>query len=256
VACSITARTYAWVPSSRLAVKKSHARIASAWECKNCGQVGTDRRGAGSIPAFLRISHTVEAAIFTPRPASSPWILRYPHAGFSRASRRTRALTFRRVAGRPVLPRMDLAAQRRRTTSRCQRRIVSGVTSSLSPWRRALGITPSSVASSARSAQFRFGRARLPPLQHGELVAQDQDLGDAPRLLAPDSRSHVAVRVIRRKTNRRHMTGDHHGQAAGMASLLVRAVDGILGTHTQRQIGDLLPEALLAIFVQNINKIL
>ncbi len=46
-----------------------------------------------------------------------------------------------------------------------------------------------------------------------------------------DSRSHVAVRVIRRKTNRRHMTGDHHGQAAGMASLLVRAVDGILGTH-------------------------
>ena len=41
----------------------------------------------------------------------------------------------------------------------------------------------------------------------------------------------MAVRVIRRKTNRRHMTGDHHGQAAGMASLLVRAVDGILGTH-------------------------
>jgi hypothetical protein len=25
----------------------------------------------------LRISHTVDAAIFTPRPASSPWILRY-----------------------------------------------------------------------------------------------------------------------------------------------------------------------------------
>jgi hypothetical protein len=41
----------------------------------------------------------------------------------------------------------------------------------------------------------------------------------------------VAVRVIRRKTNRRHMTGDHHGQAAGMASLLVKAVDGILDTH-------------------------
>jgi hypothetical protein len=27
------------------------------------------------------------------------------------------------------------------------------------------------------------------------------------------------------------MTDDHHGQAAGMASLLVRAVDEILGTH-------------------------
>jgi hypothetical protein len=37
--------------------------------------------------------------------------------------------------------------------------------------------------------------------------------------------------VIRRKTNRRHMTGDHHGEAAGMASLLVIAADGILGTH-------------------------
>jgi hypothetical protein len=27
--------------------------------------------------------------------------------------------------------------------------------------------------------------ARLPSLQHGELVAQDQDLGNTPRLLAP-----------------------------------------------------------------------
>jgi hypothetical protein len=62
--------------------------------------------------------------------------------------------------------------------------MVSGVTSSRSPWRRALGIAPSRVASRARSAQFSFGR-RLAPLQHGELVAQDQDLGDPPRLLAP-----------------------------------------------------------------------
>jgi hypothetical protein len=49
------------VPSSRPAVKKSHARIASAWDRRNCDQVGTDRRDAGSIPAFLRISRTVEA---------------------------------------------------------------------------------------------------------------------------------------------------------------------------------------------------
>jgi hypothetical protein len=110
------------------------------------------------MPLAFRISHTVDAATLTPRPASSPWILRYPHSGFSRASRRTRALMFRRVAGRPVLPRMDLAAQRRRTMSRCQRRIVSGVTSSRSPWRRAFGITLSRAASRARSAQFSFGR--------------------------------------------------------------------------------------------------
>jgi hypothetical protein len=37
--------------------------------------------------------------------------------------------------------------------------------------------------------------------------------------------------VIRRKTNCRHMIGDHHGRTAGGTTLLVRAVDGILGTH-------------------------
>ena len=46
-----------------------------------------------------------------PVPASSLWILRYPRSGFSRASRRTRALMVRQVAGRRVLPRLDLAAQ-------------------------------------------------------------------------------------------------------------------------------------------------
>jgi hypothetical protein len=56
--------------------EESRARITSAWERRNCGQAIPDRRGAGSIPAFLRISHAVDAATFTPRPASSPWILR------------------------------------------------------------------------------------------------------------------------------------------------------------------------------------
>jgi hypothetical protein len=37
--------------------------------------------------------------------------------------------------------------------------------------------------------------------------------------------------VIRRKTNRRHMIGDHHGRTAGRATLLLRAMDEILGTH-------------------------
>ena len=65
----------------------------------------------------------------------------------------------RRVAGRPVLPGMDLAAQRRQTMSRCQRTIVSGVISSRSPWRRAFGTTPSRAASRARSAQCNFSRS-------------------------------------------------------------------------------------------------
>ena len=196
-------------------MKKSQARIASTWERRNCDQGGPVRRGAGSMPAFFRISHTVNAATFTPRPASSPWILRYPHSGFSRASRRTRAVMVRRVAGRPVLPRLDLAAQRRRTMSRCQRRIVSGVTSSRKPWRRALGITLSRAASSARSAQFSFGRYGWWRCTTASWWRRIMISAVFHASSCRDSRSHAATRVIRRNTNRRHMIGDHHGRTAG-----------------------------------------
>jgi hypothetical protein len=53
-------------------VKKSHARIASAWERRNSDRVGPVRRDAGSMPAFFKISHTVDAESRTPSPASSP----------------------------------------------------------------------------------------------------------------------------------------------------------------------------------------
>jgi len=86
VACSMTARQYTWAPFSRSTVKKSVAMIASAWDRENCAQVGPVRRGPGSgesclgiqenprrtrrprrsIPALVRISHTVEAAIRWP----------------------------------------------------------------------------------------------------------------------------------------------------------------------------------------------
>ena len=117
---------------------------------------------------------------------------------------------FWRVAGRPVLPRMDRAAQRRRTMSRCQRTIVSGVTRSRSPWRRAFGITPSSAAISARSAQFslrRRGRRRCRTASWWRRIKISAVFHVSSRL---DSRSHAASRVIRRNTNRRHMFGDHH----------------------------------------------
>ena len=48
VAWSITARTQAGVPPGRSAVKKSQARIASAWERRNSGQVGPARREVDS----------------------------------------------------------------------------------------------------------------------------------------------------------------------------------------------------------------
>ena len=38
--------------------------------------------------------------------------------------------------------------------------------------------------------------------------------------------------------NRRHMTDDHHGRTSGRATLLVRAVDEILGTHKMTRYQD------------------
>lgn len=68
-----------------------------------------------------------------PRPTSSPWIRRYPHDSFSRAIRSTIARTLRCFAGRPGLPWRDDRAQRQRTRSRCQRKIMAGVTISRIP---------------------------------------------------------------------------------------------------------------------------
>lgn len=74
-------------------------------------------------------AHTVEAATLAPRTRSSPWIRRYPQLGFSLARRRTRTRTDRMMRGRPGRFGRDILAWRRRSRSRCQRRMVSGRTS-------------------------------------------------------------------------------------------------------------------------------
>ena len=107
------------------------------------------------IPALLRICQTVEGAIVMPSPASSPWIRRYPHDSFSRASRSTTDRTLRCVAGRPERPRRDSLAHRRRTMARCQRKIVPGVTISRIAARRSVGTVPASSASHARSGHVK-----------------------------------------------------------------------------------------------------
>ena len=137
----------------------------------------------------------------------------------------------RRVGGRPVLQCLDRAAQRRRTRSRRQRRIVSGVTSSRIPSWRTFGITLSRVASSAWSAQFRFGRrgcCRCRTASWWRRIKISAVFHVSSRW---DSRSHQNTRAVKKKANRRHMIGDHHGRAAGRATLLVTTVDGILGTY-------------------------
>lgn len=67
--------------------KKSAVMRAWAWGRRNAAQVCDVRWGAGSMPASLRISQTVEAATLMPNTSSSPWILRYPQELFSPAFR-------------------------------------------------------------------------------------------------------------------------------------------------------------------------
>jgi hypothetical protein len=69
---SIAASTYMRVPHSVTVSKKSHASRASACERRKSARVVEARSGAGSMPASLRISQTVDAATFTSRTRSSP----------------------------------------------------------------------------------------------------------------------------------------------------------------------------------------
>jgi hypothetical protein len=98
--------TYSLLSSTVSACRKSTATIPAAWACRNCRHVGPRRRGAGSMPAARRISHTVDGATLTPSFVSSPWIRRCPHSGFSVASRTTRRAMPGTVGGRPGLRRL------------------------------------------------------------------------------------------------------------------------------------------------------
>jgi hypothetical protein len=87
------------------------------------------------------------------------------------ARRATRARRLVRVAGRPGWA--GVVVQRRATSWRCQRRIVPGVMSR--PRRRGVGSSRVSAAIRARSDPVHWW-AWGASLEHGELVAQDQDL--------------------------------------------------------------------------------
>jgi len=155
---------------------------------------------------------------------------------------------FMRAAGRPVLPRMDVAAWRRRVMSRCQRKIVSGVISSRSPVAARLRYHAEQGREQGPVCPVQLRAVLLLPLQDGELVARIRISAIFHASSRRDSRSHVVTRAMRRKTNRRHMTGDHHGRTAGRATLLLTATDGNLGTHSlpaaghpvQRDVGEAL----------------
>src|SRR5450631_2005405 len=102
------------------------------------------------MPAARRISHTVDGATVTPSFVSSPWIRRYPHSGFSLASRTTRRALLRTIGGRPGL-RWLLVSYFLVASLRCQARSVAGVTGKISV-QRLRGRNRASAANHTRSA--------------------------------------------------------------------------------------------------------
>ena len=122
----------------------------AAWACRNCRQVGSVRRGAGSMPTARRISQTVDGATATPSFVSSPWIRRYPHSGFSCASRTARRVMPGTVGGRPGLRRL-LVSYLFAASLRCQPSSVAGVTGKMSV-QRLRGRSRASAANHIRSA--------------------------------------------------------------------------------------------------------
>ena len=134
-------------------VAKSQA--TAAWDRRNCDQVTSERVGAGSIRALLRICQTVDAARRWPSPASSPWMRRYPQVGFSAARRSASRRSSAEVDGRPGgrCGWVQCPTMRRR----CQRSSVSGVTSH--PARLGRASAAAIAASKVRSASVSSGRS-------------------------------------------------------------------------------------------------
>ena len=112
VPCSMNTSTYMRFSSTVSTCRKSTARIPAAWACRNCRHVGPDRRGAGSMPAARRISHTVDGATAMPSFASSPWIRRCPQRILpcQPNDQASDARDRRRAAGLAPLARVVLAA--------------------------------------------------------------------------------------------------------------------------------------------------
>jgi len=131
VPCSVNTRTDSRLSSTVPAGKKPAARIPAAGAGGNGRQVGPGRRGDGSIPAACGICPMVDGATVTPSFASSPWIRRCPHRGFSFARRRPRRAVPGTVGGRAGL-RRPLVSCLLAASLPCQASRAAGVTGKIS----------------------------------------------------------------------------------------------------------------------------
>src|ERR1700677_3121670 len=115
--------------------------------------------------------------------------------------------------------------------SPCQRRIVSGMTSSCSPWRRIFGVTASNAAGGCPVRPVKVRAARQPLLQDDKLVTKRQDLGALPCLLMPRQPQPGDYSRDREEDEPQAHDDDHPGQTARRSTLLVTVADEIFGTH-------------------------
>jgi len=157
VACSMTNSTCNRLSNTVSTQAKSVAMMPVAWERMNCAHVGPVRSRVGLIPAALRIFQTVEAAMVCPSRRSSPWMRRYPQAGFSPANRMIKARTSGSTGGRPRGMLGD-CVQCRTIRRQCQRSTVSGLTIRNALLRRDLVITDPRRARIVRSVLVNCGR--------------------------------------------------------------------------------------------------
>lgn len=129
------------------------------WACvvRSSRRVGPLRRGAGSMPAAVRISQTVVEPTGCPSRISSPWIRRQPQRGFSWAGRTTSVFTAPAVDGLPGRARSLLESHLLAINLRCHPSNVPGVTGNTCAHRHR-GIREDSAANHSRSAgSYRTG---------------------------------------------------------------------------------------------------
>ena len=205
-------------------VAKSQA--TAAWDRRNCDQVTSERVGAGSIPALLRICQTVDAARRWPSPASSPWMRRYPQVGFSAARRSASRRSSAEVDGRPggrcgwvQCPGVTM----RRRASRCQRSSVSGVTSH--PVRLGRGSAAAIAPSKLRSASVSSGRSiwrrSTASWWRNTMISRSFERPERTVSRASDARNRYKIRYTRIQHRPASRQVNDHGR--------------VFGTHTPRQ---------------------
>jgi hypothetical protein len=203
------------------------ARIASAWERRNCDQASPDRRGAGSIPAFFRI----------PTPSTPLPSLPGPPARRGYCGTPIRGSHGPAVGPWTWRPSGD-GRCRDASAGSCPERPAAAAPGA------ALGYHAEQDREQGPVRPFTFGPCGCRRCRTTSWWRRIKISAVCHATSRRDSRSYETTHMIRRKTNRRHMIDDHHGGTAGSATLLVTAMDETFGTHTHKK--GLHPESLTA----------